>query len=487
MSSHRGRFLAAFAILILTIAPALYADATFTPLPLIDKVPVDASADAAIILGDALFGGAPFLWTEAGGIEFLPAGSLAVHSISPDGTIVAGDTPDTEGFTTAALWTEAGGWKSLGSFENAVPVDNNLSHGWDVSADGSVATGLGWDLSANPIAVGFLWTEATGMVSMGSSGNASRGTGISADGLVVAGFDEHPSFGHRRPAKWTALDGWVLLTSNPDDVAGEAIAINSDGSVITGVSTNLATFNPEAFLWTEGKGLVNLGVLDPTMFLPRSDGIAVSEDGAVVVGWSGSFFGGGFEAFIWTEAGGMRPLAEVLIEQGATGLDDWTLTQATAISSDGTTIVGYGFNPSQQIQTFIATLDGGGGGEGPKVFGRLLGLEQTAAVSCSDPLTGSVVTMHLNGTSLFDCTAAGLETDFGNRIELTVRGTVSSDGRIGGKLRDVVLGNVHCLNNTTGAQGRFRLETSTSWDCDDADIELAAGDELIQRLFGVVQ
>ncbi len=51
----------------------------------------------------------------------------------------------------------------------------------------------------------------------------------------------------------------------------------------------------------------------------------------------------------------MRSLRDVLIAQGD-DLTGWTLTSVNAISADGTTIVGQGFNPNGQSAAWLARL-----------------------------------------------------------------------------------------------------------------------------------
>ena len=62
------------------------------------------------------------------------------------------------------------------------------------------------------------------------------------------------------------------------------------------------------------------------------------------------------EAFLWTSDGGMQNLRELLIAGGATGLTGWRLTQASAISADGRTIVGSGRNPAGNPEAWAATI-----------------------------------------------------------------------------------------------------------------------------------
>jgi hypothetical protein len=74
-----------------------------------------------------------------------------------------------------------------------------------------------------------------------------------------------------------------------------------------------------------------------------------SLDGSVIVGEDGP------EAFYWSSTLGMVNLKDVLIANGATGLDGWLLTEATGVSYDGQTVVGTGIH-NGVTQAFVATV-----------------------------------------------------------------------------------------------------------------------------------
>jgi hypothetical protein len=74
-----------------------------------------------------------------------------------------------------------------------------------------------------------------------------------------------------------------------------------------------------------------------------------SADGSVIVGGSGV-------AFLWTAADGVRALKDVLEDDYGLDLSGWGLTVATAVSPDGTVIVGYGTNPQGQEEAWRAVL-----------------------------------------------------------------------------------------------------------------------------------
>jgi hypothetical protein len=79
----------------------------------------------------------------------------------------------------------------------------------------------------------------------------------------------------------------------------------------------------------------------------------VSADGAVVVGQGTTALGA--EAFVWEADTGMQRLADVLAGAGV-DLAGWTLTSATGVSADGTTIVGTGLNAEGQVEAWRARL-----------------------------------------------------------------------------------------------------------------------------------
>jgi uncharacterized membrane protein len=87
-----------------------------------------------------------------------------------------------------------------------------------------------------------------------------------------------------------------------------------------------------------------------------SSASGVSADGSVVVG-GGLFTGVEGEAFRWTASSGMQRLWDLLLAQGVDpAADGWTvLSDATSISADGNTIVGYGTH-NGNTEAFVATV-----------------------------------------------------------------------------------------------------------------------------------
>jgi uncharacterized membrane protein len=98
--------------------------------------------------------------------------------------------------------------------------------------------------------------------------------------------------------------------------------------------------------------MVGLGDLSGGSFGSSAGG--VSGDGSVVAGYS--YSGSGQEAFIWDSVHGMRSLRDVLVNDYGLDLTGWSLTEATAISADGSTLVGYGTDPSGYTEAWLVQI-----------------------------------------------------------------------------------------------------------------------------------
>lgn len=134
------------------------------------------------------------------------------------------------------------------------------------------------------------------------------------------------------------------------DAYSAANGVSANGSVIVGQATSAS--GSEAFRWTTGSGMVGLGDLPGGDF--QSEASDVSSDGSVVVGRG--FTALGFEAFVWNAASGMRSIREVIEPTVGAALNGWSLQSATAVSSDGRTVVGYGGNPNGSVEAWLAYL-----------------------------------------------------------------------------------------------------------------------------------
>ena len=191
------------------------------------------------------------------------------------------------------------------------------------------------------------------MVGLGSLAGApfgSQAMGVSDDGSVVVG-GSYSSLGYE-PFRWTEAGGMVGLGHlSAGASSSEANDTSADGSVVVGYGNSPVRRGNEAFRWTEEGGMVGLGRFPGTY--SNSYATAISADGSVVVGGSSS---DGFDAaFVWDEENGMRVLLDILSQQGI-DMQGWVLQEASNISDDGLTIVGFGKNPLGYTEAWIATI-----------------------------------------------------------------------------------------------------------------------------------
>jgi len=274
------------------------------------------------------------------------AGQEAVYGLSGDGTQIIGShgVP-----AQASVWSDAQGWRSLGSGPFDAGCDPAVSIGWGLSFDGTVAVGLDWDgCQANA----FRWTDAGGLQVMGvidgGVGGSGRASVVSSDGKVVAGFAP-TSILDRTPALWQ-LDGTGVML-DPDQAApGEVLAISADGAMVAG------TLNLEGFYWTQADGLVNIGKL-PNAFPTDTTFLnAIAANGQLIFGGCGDPFGGIVQAVIWTKAGGLVTLQDIAVAQGVAIPDGYILGTIMGASADGTTLLGWGLDARGATTSFVLRM-----------------------------------------------------------------------------------------------------------------------------------
>ncbi|HUD42435.1 MAG TPA: hypothetical protein VMR06_10630 [Dokdonella sp.] len=309
--------------------------ASFTVIDVPAGQTTGLSHNGRIVSGIA--GKAAWRWTPARGAEIL-TGFSDTNGMSGWGQPLAGATTDGDGNTVAAVAysnSNLVGPTVIGPFPGGGPgFDGHASTAYDVS-DTGVAVGLAYDATNNPIA--FRWSAAEGMTRLpvNRPANYSRANAISADGSTIVGWNDQDN-GGRTGVIWRG-DQVIDLTYNGEGV-GEALATNSDGSVVVGTSV-MTELGSEAWRWTAATGVQPIGFIG---FMGTAFGFGVSDDGNVVVGASG--FGWDRSAVIWTPETGMQLLSDYAAAQGAEIPAGWTLMTASAVSADGKTIAGWGMN-----------------------------------------------------------------------------------------------------------------------------------------------
>jgi probable HAF family extracellular repeat protein len=303
----------------------------------------DVSSDGSAVVGQS--GRYGFHWTQQGGMVDLGAFGGA-EGISSDGTTIVGQDN-----SLAYRWTVATGIVSLGDLSGG--SHNSVAR--DVTANGSVVVGRAASALGHEA---FRWTQTGGLLGLGDlPGGSFRSDayGVSGDGSVIVGAGSSSSSSSYDEAfRWTQSTGMVGLGDLPGGLFNSlALDVSNDGSVIVGWSNSSS--GPEAFRWTQESGMVGLGDMPGGGFFSKANG--VSANGSIIVGVCRT--SAGDDAFVWDESHGMRVLRDILVNEYGLGaeLAGWKLQEATAVSADGTSIVGYGWNPIGQMEAWIARLD----------------------------------------------------------------------------------------------------------------------------------
>jgi probable HAF family extracellular repeat protein len=148
---------------------------------------------------------------------------------------------------------------------------------------------------------------------------------VNADGSVVVGYSRI-SFANTdlQAFRWTTsggMQGLGILGGGTGNAYSVPAAVNDDGTVVVG-SADSASGHDRAFRWTAATGMQDLG---------PGWAVDVSADGSVVVGNTSPT-----QAFRWTAATGVQVL----------GTLGGPFATATAVSADGSTVIGQSVLPS---------------------------------------------------------------------------------------------------------------------------------------------
>jgi uncharacterized membrane protein len=187
-------------------------------------------------------------------------------------------------------WTRETGVTDLGH-PGAAPPDPLHIFPQKVSRDASVVVGTSGPGLGVPI---FHWTQASGMVDIGSLGGATAITlgDMSADGAVIVGTSNGVAF------RWTKETGIVALEMPAGAEQSSALAVSGDGRVIFGTSST--STDRTVCRWTAERGVETVDA--PCGPAPGG----VSYDGSSIAGLCVT--GEGALPYQWSEAGGLRSL-----------------------------------------------------------------------------------------------------------------------------------------------------------------------------------
>ncbi len=319
------------ALVLLLGAPALGGGlATFEFIPGALSAD-DMSPDGRYIVGSLIGGGTYLLDSVLDVMTVLPPPAYQAVGVSDNGSAVVGNIIDPKtGDDLAAIWTSAtNAWTSLGSFQSGSACPSRSS-AYEISNDGTVVVGLAWINGCS--AVGFRWTEATGMVQLEQLVNGgNRASVVNSNGSLIGGFAQG-SFS-RTPTIWTDRGGVVLDPPN-GDALGEIHGMNDSGTILLG------TWNGAATMWTSDATVRT--TIGQGAILPGWEGIPMDiAPSGTVVGFD--FLFGNRRA--WIQPNGDGPLLDLkaFIEaNGAVVPQNFGLQVCQAISVDGRKIVGHG-------------------------------------------------------------------------------------------------------------------------------------------------
>lgn len=337
-------------LISLTLCGAAGAAGTFTSLNLPNSQLVTLSEHGRVA-GGSYMGSGAWRWTAARGAQDFD-GYSGMNGMNSWGQPQAGQHEDANGVLVAALAYSNSNLVEptlLGGLPGGVALDGTLSSAYDVADDG---TAVGLAFTADN-AVAFRWQGPTGMVELPriDTDGASRANAISRDGKVIVGWNDTAE-GFRRAVKW--VDGNITEFLDAGGLqVGEALATNRDGSVVVGEGAG--KMGDEAWRWTAATGVQAIGIIGSGSFFDRAYAFGVSDDGNLIGGASG--FGFDRKAVVWTPAGGMQLLTDFLAARNIAVPDGWTLNSVTAVSGDGKVLGGWGFDATNQFNSFIVELD----------------------------------------------------------------------------------------------------------------------------------
>ncbi|MFT4540687.1 MAG: putative membrane protein [Planctomycetota bacterium] len=282
-----------------------------------------------------------------------------VRALSDDGQVAVGSTNLRN--AEQPFRVSQGGMQAL-----PLPPGYYGGEAFGVSANGEVAVGLANFIGTrfgNPVLLSEAVVWQNGHVQrLGflGAGVKSQANDVSANGRVVVGdsFTE-ANDGSRLAVMWIAGDGPFVIGDVPGGLErSSAVAVSADGNTACGWGTTTThPYRQQFFRWTRVGGLAPLGKLPGHFHSQPND---MSPDGQQIVGWSAAVGAVNRTPVIWDAVNGMRDIVSVLEAAGLdlTYLRDQSgdlFMEATGVSADGLTIVGYGHIDNTR-RAWVATL-----------------------------------------------------------------------------------------------------------------------------------
>jgi hypothetical protein len=111
----------------------------------------------------------------------------------------------------------------------------------------------------------------------------------------------------------------------------------------------------------------------------------------------------------------------------------------------------------------------------------------TGKVVCRNRSSSKKVSIPLRGMRAWNCMADGLAAESGDRVLLRVTGKAAGSGGVTGTVAGVDTAQVVCKNRTTGRKVKLSLDGADSWNCKAAGLVVEAGDRIKLTLTGRAQ
>lgn len=131
--------------------------------------------------------------------------------------------------------------------------------------------------------------------------------------------------------------------------SGIARGVSPDGQTVVGSFTEFGLSKP--FMWNAEDGRIDLEILNG---FDSGGAFDVSNGGRRAVGLC-LFSGTGNTATMWDAGSSVQSVRAALID-GGVAMSQWHLQSVTAMSDDGTVLVGFGINPDGQQEAWVATI-----------------------------------------------------------------------------------------------------------------------------------
>ncbi|HED53559.1 MAG TPA: hypothetical protein ENJ00_05090 [Phycisphaerales bacterium] len=358
-------------------APAQPSFVTLGDLPGgdINSVPSDLSTDGSVVVGTGTTSGGlgaslgAFRWTRQTGLQ--PLGSLpgglnsGGNGVSPNGSYVTGQTSFQGTGSVGWVWSEASGIVSIGTLPTPGRAGSSARQVFD---DGMVlgrsAYGIG-DFGTTLVAA-TVWTPETGLRALPLPNGDFNAVAVDrlADGRIVGSSSNSSS---ARNWFYSEDTGFEFL----EDISGSPLTMtgfwaNDDGTLVFGHGGPTGSLTTGAAYWTPEEGERYLPGFGPTTITQAT---GLTDDASLVVGFMATFAGQVSETqVVWLNQGDADtpynysdpiPFVEYVESMGV-DLEGWRINEVRGVSGDGTTFIGTASPltgpPGIHIEAFVLTI-----------------------------------------------------------------------------------------------------------------------------------